>query len=119
MNGKDKTWRIEMIQDEIDSYSNFIEDLDPLEDEEYEIFSGLVKDLRAWLEDIKEDRSHPLEEEEVYIRKETIDNLIGMHQSLLDEDPTLSDEDRVDIRKIMDDLEGWKEDIGKMKGARS
>lgn len=119
-NKQDKTskeWKLEALQNEIDSEKDFLDRCDSKKDEGYVFAKEVLEDLKRWQKDIRNDSSSPLSKEDLECRDNTIDNRIQMHKDILEVDDTLSDDDRRSIKKDLNLTKVWKKQLKKEKKA--
>ena len=115
--GPSKKWRMEILQEEIDCNSDFLNRCESHDEEGYVVMKEMLADLERWMYDLENDSTDVLSEDDLDWRENVLDNQITMHKEILMDDQTLTAEDRRIIKGIIKDLKEWKRYLQKWKKA--
>lgn len=108
-----KKWKMDILQEEINCHRDFLMRCGSHDEEGYIVMKEIMTDLERWLDDLKNNSTDTLSEDDLDWRYSVIDNQITIHHDILMEDHMLTAEDRRIIGKIIEDLEEWKRDFRK------
>ncbi|MEA3558400.1 MAG: hypothetical protein U9R75_04015 [Candidatus Thermoplasmatota archaeon] len=112
-----KKWKMEILQEEIDCNRDFLTRCESHDEEEYIMVKEMLIDLEQWMDDLKNNSTDMLSDEDLNWRENVLKNQITMHQGVLTGEPSLTSEDRRVIKGIIEDLKEWKRYLQKWKKA--
>lgn len=114
----EKSWKIEIIQNEIDSNNLALSNPDWFAPGEEEFLTEIRDNLVRWSDELEGRTSEKPTADDIDLRIESLDNIVLAFSQILEHEESLTKREREDIKEDIVKLKIWKSELRKKKKNR-